>query len=150
MKLRILVGSGGRIMSLVLPFLVAGIVSNILWPHVFRLGFGMAGLIAGVALLLVGVPLWLYSVALILIDVPKKRLITRGPFRIVLHPLYTSVALLVLPGLGILLDTWLGAGVGLVLYISSRIFSPEEERILQKIFPKEYPEYRLKVIIPWL
>lgn len=32
------------------------------------------------------------------------------------HPLYTAVALLVLPWLGFLLNTWLGALVGVVPY----------------------------------
>jgi hypothetical protein len=36
------------------------------------------------------------------------------------HPLYTAVALLVVPWLGFLLDTWLGAVIGEGLYLASR------------------------------
>jgi protein-S-isoprenylcysteine O-methyltransferase Ste14 len=150
MKLKILVGMGGRIMSLTLPFIVVGIVANILWPRVFTLGFGTGGLIAGIVLLALGVPAWLTSVALVLIHVPKKRLITSGPFAVILHPMYTVVALLVLPGVGLVLDTWVGAGIGVALYVASRIYSPREEEILEKIFPTEYPAYRKRVLLPWL
>jgi protein-S-isoprenylcysteine O-methyltransferase Ste14 len=150
MKLKILVGMGGRIMSLTLPFIVVGIVANILWPRVFTLGFGTGGLIAGIVLLALGVPAWLTSVALVLIHVPKKRLITSGPFAVILHPMYTVVALLVLPGVGLVLDTWVGAGIGAALYVASRIYSPREEEILEKIFPTEYPAYRKRVLLPWL
>jgi protein-S-isoprenylcysteine O-methyltransferase Ste14 len=150
MKLKILVGSGDRIMSLTLPFLVVGVVANIIWPHVFTLGFGLGGLIAGIALLAVGVPVWLSSVALVLINVPKKKLITAGAFALLLHPMYTSVGLLVLPGVGLLLDSWVGAAIGVALYVSSRIFAPREDEILAKVFPTEYPEYRKRVLIPWL
>ena len=150
MKLKILVGSGDRIMSLTLPFLVIGILSNILWPRVFVLGFGTGGLAAGIVLLVVGVPIWLSSVALVLIYVPKKRLITNGPFALFLHPMYTAVSLLVLPGVGLVLDTWVGAGIGVVLYVASRIYSPREDEILEKFFPTEYPAYRKRVILPWL
>ena len=87
---------------------------------------------------------------LVLIRVPQKKLITNGPFALVRHPLYTSVALLVIPGRGLLFDTWVGAGIGAVLYVSSRIFSPSEERILQKVFLVEYPANRGKVLLPWL
>ena len=87
---------------------------------------------------------------LILVRVPQKKLITTGPFAVVLHPLYTSVALLVIPGLGLLFDSWVGAAIGVVLYISSRIFSPREEKILLQYFPQEYPAYRKKVLLPWL
>ena len=150
MKLKVLVGSGDRIMSLTLPFIVVGVVANILWPPAFALGFATGGLIAAIALLVIGVPIWLSSVALVLVNVPKKKLITTGAFAVLLHPMYTSVALLVLPGVGLLFDSWVGAGIGAVLYISSRIFSPGEDKILQKVFPSEYPAYRKRVFIPWL
>jgi protein-S-isoprenylcysteine O-methyltransferase Ste14 len=150
MKLKVLVGSGDRIMALTLPFLVVGVVANILWPSVFRLGFATGGLIAALVLLVIGVPVWLWSVALILVRVPQKKLITGGPFAVIPHPLYTSVALLVLPGVGLLLDTWVGIAVGAVLYASSRIFSPAEDRILEKYFPGEYPAWRRRLLLPWL
>jgi protein-S-isoprenylcysteine O-methyltransferase Ste14 len=150
MRLKVLVGEGRRIMTLTLPFAALGIVVNILRPAWFTLGFGTGGLVAGIVLLAVGVPTWLSSVALILIRVPQKKLITTGPFAVMLHPLYTSVALLVIPGLGLLLDTWVGFAIGAVLYVSSRIFSPGEEAILQKVFPSEYAAYRGKVLLPWL
>jgi protein-S-isoprenylcysteine O-methyltransferase Ste14 len=150
MKLKVLVGAGSRVMGLTLPFIVIGIVLNILRPVWFTLGFGTGGMIAGVVLLAIGVPVWISSVALILVRVPQKKLITTGPFAVVLHPLYTSVALLVIPGLGLLFDTWVGGGIGAVLYVSSRIFAPAEEAILLKVFPVEYPDYRKKVLLPWL
>ncbi|HUX20621.1 MAG TPA: methyltransferase [Spirochaetia bacterium] len=150
MKVKVLVGSGDRVMGLWVPFAVVGIVANILWPGVFTMGFGLVGRVVGVVVLVIGVPLWLTSVAQILILVPKKRLITTGPYAVMLHPLYTSVALLVVPGVGLLIDTWLGFALGAVLYISSRIFSPREETILASIFGAEYTAYRDKVIFPWL
>ena len=57
------------------------------------------------------------------------------------HPLYTGVALLVLPWIGFLFNTWLGVLIGIILYIGSRIFSPEEEEILSKTFGTTWDEY---------
>jgi protein-S-isoprenylcysteine O-methyltransferase Ste14 len=37
-----------------------------------------------------------------------------------------------------------------VLYISNRIFSVREEKLLEGFFPKEYAAYRGKVLLPWL
>ena len=150
MKLKALVGAGDRVMGLILPFIVVGVAANIIWPAVFRMASSMGGLIAGIVLLVIWVPLWLTSVVQILVYVPRKTLITNGPFRLMLHPLYTTVALLVFPGVGLVLDTWLGFALGAVLYVSSRIFSPSEEKLLAKYFPKEYPAYRGKVLLPWL
>jgi protein-S-isoprenylcysteine O-methyltransferase Ste14 len=150
MQLKVLVGAGSRVMGLTLPFAAVGIAANILRPQWFTLGFGTGGLIAAIVLLAIGVPAWISSAVLVALRVPQKKLITTGPFAVMLHPLYTSVALLVIPGLGLLFDTWVGAGIGAILYVSSRIFAPAEEVILMKFFPVEYPAYRKKVLLPWL
>jgi hypothetical protein len=44
------------------------------------------------------------------------------------------VAFLVLPGIGLLLNTWLGVLLGIILYIGSRLFSPEEEELLSQFW----------------
>ena len=71
--------------------------------------------------------MWIWSVVLILTRVPRGELITSGPYALVKHPLYTAVAVLVLPWIGFLFNTWLGALIGVALYIGSRIFAPAEE-----------------------
>jgi protein-S-isoprenylcysteine O-methyltransferase Ste14 len=103
-----------------------------------------------IVVLVPGIIIWLWSVALILIRVPRKQLITGGPYSLVKHPLYSSVALLVLPWIGFLLNTWLGLLVGLVLYVAARMFAPEEERTLAKTFGAAWDAYSNTVKIPWL
>jgi protein-S-isoprenylcysteine O-methyltransferase Ste14 len=69
---------------------------------------------------------------------------------LVKHPLYTAVALIVLPWIGFLLNTWLGALIGIVLYIGSRIYAPAEEASLSATFGAKWDEYCSAVKIPWL
>jgi len=151
MKLKILVGSGRKIGLFTLPFLAAGVTLNVLFPKFFGVG-GPTDTLRWVsaAILVPGVVIWIWSVVLILVKVPRHELITTGPYALVLHPLYTGVALLVLPWVGFLLNTWLGLLTGLVVYIGSRIWSPEEEKILAKIFGESWDQYRKKVLLPWL
>ncbi len=150
MRVRALVGAGDRIVLAMLPFAVAGIVANVVWPDVFRIGSESVGTVIGLVLLAVGVPLWVMSVAQILMYVPRGKLITTGPYALLLHPIYTSVSLLVIPGVGLVLDSWVGFAIGAALYASSRAFSGREERQLAESFPMEYPAYRAKVLLPWL
>jgi protein-S-isoprenylcysteine O-methyltransferase Ste14 len=151
MKLKELVGSGEKIGLLTLPFLILGLVLNIKFPSFFNVGGPSTVLkVISILLLIPGIAIWIWSVILILTKVPKKELITNGPYSLVKHPLYTGVALLVLPWLGLLFDTWLGVVIGIVLYVGSRIFSPEEEKILSKTFGATWDEYCRKVKIPWL
>jgi protein-S-isoprenylcysteine O-methyltransferase Ste14 len=100
--------------------------------------------------LIVGFINWIWTVVLILTKIPKKQLITTGPYAIVKHPLYAGVALLVLPWAGFMLHTWLGVVLGIVVYVGSRIFSPEEEKLLSRIFGMEWEEYNKKVMLPWI
>jgi len=151
MKLKELVGSGEKIGLLLLPFLIVGLILNILFPSLFSVG-GPATVLKVIStiILIVGVVIWLWSVALILIRVPRKQLITSGPYAFVKHPLYTGVALLVLPWLGFLFNSWLGVLIGIVMYAGSRMFSPAEEVILSKTFGAAWEDYCGKVKIPWL
>lgn len=151
MKLKVLVGSGHRIMLLTLPFLVAGLVLNIMFPSWFSVGGPPLALkVASMVLLVPGVAIWAWSVILILTRVPRQELITDGPYSIVKHPLYTAVALLVLPWVGFLFNTWLGVLIGIVLYVGSRAFAPEEERGLAGTFGAAWDEYCRKVKLAWL
>jgi protein-S-isoprenylcysteine O-methyltransferase Ste14 len=152
MKLKTLIGSGDKIMLLTLPFLVIGLILNIAFPSAFSVGGPPSALkVISIIILIPGVILWLWSVVLILTKVPREELITNGPYSLVKHPIYTGVALLVLPWIGFVVNTWLGVLVGLALYIASRMFSPEEEKMLSTTFGTAWDEYcNNKVRMPWL
>jgi protein-S-isoprenylcysteine O-methyltransferase Ste14 len=150
-KLATLVGSGHKIALFALPVLALGLALNIARPAWFGVGGpAPAVLLVASVTLGAGVVIWLWSAFLIVTRVPRGELITHGPYALLKHPLYTGVALLVLPSVGLLLDSWLGALVGLVMYIGSRRFSPEEERSLSETFGAAWDDYCKRVKIPWL
>jgi len=151
MKLKALVGSGDKVILFTLPFLVIGLVLNILFPAWFSVGGPSSVLkVISIIVLVPGVVIWLWSVVLILIKVPQNQLITSGPYALMKHPIYTGFGLLVLPWLGFLFNTWLGVLVGIALYIGSRLFSPEEEAVLSKTFGTTWDEYIKNVKMVWL
>lgn len=151
MDLRALVGSGDRIGLFTLPFVIVGLILNIAYPALFDVGGPPTALaVVSVVVLIAGVTTWIWSVLLILTKVPRVELITSGPYSLVKHPLYTAVAVLLLPWLGFLLNTWLGALIGVALYVGSRIFAPAEEASLSKTFGAKWDEYCSTVMIPWL
>jgi len=151
LDLKTLVGSGERIGLLTLPFLVVGVALSVLRPSLFSVGGPPAALaVLSTAVLIPGITIWLWSVVLILTKVPKGELITGGPYSLVKHPLYTAVGLLVLPWIGFLFNTWFGAVIGVVVYVGSRIFAPEEERTLGQTFGAGWDEYCDTVKLRWL
>ena len=151
MSLKNLIGSGDRIGLFVAPFAIVGLILNIADPSLFGVGGPPAWLRAvSIAILVPGLIIWIWTVMLILANVPRGRLITGGPYAWVKHPLYTAVAFLVLPWVGFLLDTWLGLALGVILYIGSRMFAPAEEASLSRSFGGAWLDYDHRIKLPWL
>jgi len=149
--LKRLVGSGDRIGMLLLPFLVIGLALNLAFPRLFDVGGPSETLrVISIAVLGLGIVIWIWSAVLILTNVPRQRLITTGPYAFVKHPLYTGVAVLVLPWFGFLLNTWLGLALGIVLYIGDRLFAAEEEAVLAERFGPRWDAYSRQVLLPWV
>jgi protein-S-isoprenylcysteine O-methyltransferase Ste14 len=151
MKLKTLVGSGEKIGLFTLPFLVVGLGLNILYPSLFSVGEPpIIFKVISIFILILGVIIWAWSAALIITKVPRKELITNGPFSLVKHPLYTDISLFVLPWIGFLLNSWLGVLLGIIVYIGTRKYAPKEEEILSKAFGAAWKDHVNKIKIPWL
>jgi protein-S-isoprenylcysteine O-methyltransferase Ste14 len=81
----------------------------------------------------------------------NHELIVRGPYRLVRHPIYTAL-------MAMLIATWMEqshiAGmIGLLLtFISFWIKLGQEEEVMHKQFPKQYPAYQLRTkrIVPFI
>jgi protein-S-isoprenylcysteine O-methyltransferase Ste14 len=78
-------------------------------------------------------------------------LITRGPYRIVRHPIYTGILVGVLGtfiGTGRVREAVLLLLAGLAVFMKISV----EERLMLRQFPEAYPEYRrrTRAIIPFL
>jgi protein-S-isoprenylcysteine O-methyltransferase Ste14 len=139
--LRNLVGSGDRIALATLPFIVLGVGLGLVNPSLVSFAAPEWFRLTSIVVLVLGAVVWAWTVVLILTNVPKGRLITSGPYAWVKHPLYTSVALLVLPWLGFALETWLGLALGVVLYLVSRRFARDEETALLRSFGQAWRDY---------
>jgi protein-S-isoprenylcysteine O-methyltransferase Ste14 len=151
MRVKDLVGSGDRIVLATSPFVVVGVVLNVAFPAFFSVG-GPAGWLrfVSIAALAIGLVVWAWSVVLLLTRVPRGALITSGPYAVVRHPLYTGVALLVVPSIGFLLNIWLGAALGIVLYLAARRYEPAEDEELAARFGPAWAAYADGVAVPWL
>jgi protein-S-isoprenylcysteine O-methyltransferase Ste14 len=151
MNIKELIGIGNKTSRIIFPIIIIGIVINILFPSYFFIG-GPSSLVLIISaiVLILGLINCIWSQILILINVPKHKLITSGPFSIVKHPLYTGVSLLVVPWVGFILNTWLGVVIGIILFIILRTYAPEEEKKLSNIFGNAWTEYTKEVRIPWL
>lgn len=97
-------------------------------------------------LFVIGMVLWISSAVMMLLYFPKGKLITSGPFRFFLNPLYNAFMLFLLPALALHLNSWIYFGASIVFYIAQNVLCKAEEKYLIETFGKEYEDYRKKVI----
>jgi protein-S-isoprenylcysteine O-methyltransferase Ste14 len=81
----------------------------------------------------------------------KHELVTRGPYRLVRHPIYTGLLAMFL-GAAIYLGPLVGFIGVLSLFMSFWIKSRQEEMLMTKHFKSEYTNYkkRTKALIPFI
>jgi protein-S-isoprenylcysteine O-methyltransferase Ste14 len=148
-------GVGGVGPKIILPMIIMlalTIEISILYRPAFDFSFlsRELTLALGVLLLVIGVPLWLWSVMTFFIAYQKKELATGGPYKLMPNPVYSSWIVFIVPAIALLLNFWLVLATSVVMYLCQVRFIHEEDDYLRNQFGKKYEEYRKKVLIKWL
>jgi len=139
-------GIGPKIARVVIPFLIISIILSILFPGIFNFGKEMQEpfLIAGIVLLVVAIIWYVATLAVMAQAIKNNRLVTRGVYRFCRNPLYFALLILLLPGLGLVLNSWIILVASILGCIRFRKFIHEEEEMLDRIFGNDYQNYKTR------
>ena len=148
-KLKGIEGAGPKIMApLIVTFAVTAWISYAYQPAFnYPIEIYEITVALGALLLVIGVPFWLLSVALFLPAWFSGRLETRGPFAVMMNPIYGSWVVLIIPGISLVVSWWPILLTSVVTYAAHRMFIHEEDEFLRQKFDGQYEEYRKKVLI---
>ena len=137
-------GVGPKIGRIVLPYLTVTIALTIIFPGIFCFGsdFREPLMIAGIVLLIIALVFYFSTLKLMLPGIRENRLITTGAYRLCRNPLYAALILFFVPGLALLLNSWLILTTCIIAYLVFRKYVHEEEEILERIFGDEFRKYR--------
>jgi protein-S-isoprenylcysteine O-methyltransferase Ste14 len=130
----------------------AALAATLAWPSAFAIAVLPYPYLAvgGGILLAIGV-LW-YTIAVRAIHkaYQEQRLVTDGIYALCRHPIYAGWVLLILPALGLLMNSWLLLSAAAVMYVLTRIHVRREEENLQAQFGDRYLDYqrRTNAIFP--
>jgi len=113
----------------------------------FTVAPGPALLAAGAALTALGLAVLLSSGLRVLKAFREQRLLTDGLFAVFPNPMYASFVLAIVPGLALVLDSWLVLTGSAVVYALFRVLVPGEDRWLQEKFGAQYAAYRRRVLV---
>ena len=107
----------------------------------WTLGLGVAIVLAGIALRAWAIfSLGRYFRRTVTIE-PGQRIVRRGPYRMLRHPSYTGIFLM-LAGFGLAFGSWVSAGVALlIVYVGMLPRIRVEERALSQAFGADYTDY---------
>ncbi len=146
-----LMGVAGKIMFVLLISLVVTEGISLLLVPAFRITKGYNSIvIIAVVLAIVGFSLNLIAAFGMLSAHKKGRLATRGLYALFLNPMYTFQILLTVPGLLLLLNSWLTLLTIIPTFIAFKVFAKEEEKYLEEEFGVQYKEYKKKVLFRFL
>ena len=90
--------------------------------------------VLGVSLIAVGIPFYLVAVVAVMRAYNSDKLVTHGVYGFCRHPLYASWAVLIAPGVVLLIGTWLGLTVPVFMCLVLRRLVQSEEQYLQDVF----------------
>ncbi len=98
----------------------------------------------GAALLAVGLPFFVWSLVILNRGFPEGRLFTEGPYRFCRHPVYGCWVVFNVPGIILLVGTWLGFIVVALMYVTVRVLARTEERFLARTFGDQWEAYKAR------
>ncbi len=106
---------------------------------------------AGIILIVIGVPFFIASAIGVSKAYNADKLITGGVYRCCRHPLYASWVVFIVPGIILLLNTWLGLILPIIMYVLLFILVKKEEEYLAERFGIVYRDYKNKIpcILPY-
>lgn len=114
---------------------------------VFEIGFLPSWFLyaLGTILILIGVPFFLISAITVMRAYNADALVTDGIFRKCRHPLYAAWVVFIVPGIVLLLKSWIMLTTPIFMYLILRLLVKKEEVYLENVFGSEYREYIEKV-----
>lgn len=132
-------------MSILFAFLIYAYSSD--YPQNFQMGHIPATVrnVLGYVLIVLGIPLWILSGVTVIKGFKAAKFCTTGVYEICRHPLYASWTILIVPGIVLLSDNWLGLAIPLMMIILLKLMVREEEAWLEKRFGASYRAYKNRV-----
>lgn len=107
--------------------------------------------ILGSILIAVGVAFYITSVFFLTKAFRSNKLVTTGPYSICRHPLYTSWVIFIVPGVCLLMKSWILLTIPIFMYIILSNLIKKEEIYLENVFGAEYNDYQknIPLILPY-
>ncbi len=140
-------GSGPIFAALSIGYGMVTIVISRYFHPVFQIDFVPHRflIILGMALIVIGIPFYIISAKTVMRAYNADKLVTNGIYRCCRHPLYASWVVFIVPGIALLVNSWIALTIPIFMYLILRQLVKKEENYLESVFGSGYREYKKKV-----
>jgi len=144
-------GAAPQIASLTFLYLLISFIISSLMKPAFQINSDNRVLTAiGLILIVPGIIMVAVSGRMVLRSFNENTLMRTGLYRVFRNPMYAAYFLFIIPGICLLLNSWLVLTTIPVNYVLFQIFIQKEYIYLREKFGKEYEEYLKTVLIKFL
>jgi protein-S-isoprenylcysteine O-methyltransferase Ste14 len=135
-----------------IAYLAAAIIIDLVFTPVFKITATAYStlLIIGIAAAVAGFSLNMAAAIGMLKAYQSGSLATTGLYRIFRDPMYVFQIFVTLPGILLLLNSWLALSAVIPSYIAYRLFVRQEHEYLLEKFGDEYRRYQNKIMIKFI
>jgi protein-S-isoprenylcysteine O-methyltransferase Ste14 len=137
-------GVGPKIGRIFIPWLILVIVISIVFKNsftFFEIDYSLL-LYKGIGLVIIGLLMYFITLPNLLKGLKEMKLVTNGAFYLCCNPLYTSIILFIIPGISLLMNSWLVLTTSVVGYILFKMHIKAEYAEMEKFFGDEYRKYK--------
>ncbi len=145
-------GVAPQIASLTFAYLIIAAIIDSLNSPLFNITNESAATlaIAGIILIVLGAAMVLYCGRKLLKSFKNDKLMTDGLYKIFRNPMYAAYLLFIIPGICLILNSWLVLSTILVNYILFKILIQKEYKYLEEKFGDAYKKYLSAVWLKFL
>lgn len=139
-------GIGPKLGSFVVPWLALTIFFSLKFKSTFTYLENKSAtlFIMGIAFVFIGSLLYVFTIPALMKGLKETRLVTTGTFYLCCNPLYSSILFFILPGISLLMNSWLVLTTSVSGFILLKIFIRSEYAEMEKFFGDEYRKYRTR------
>jgi protein-S-isoprenylcysteine O-methyltransferase Ste14 len=144
MKKLSFLGAGPKIARIMLPWLALTIFLTIMKKELFVFSGGGSRFIRDAGFIVLGAGLIFYFITVrgLLKGLKETKLMTTGGYFLCQNPLYASLILLIIPGMALLLNSWLILTTSVIGFIMFKLHIKSEYSDLERVFGESYLKYK--------
>lgn len=137
-------GIGPKIGAVALPWLALSIFFSARFKSSFQFSVDENRILffTGLVMLVAGVAMYFLTVLVLLKGLKETKLITRRGYYLCRNPLYASILLFIVPGISLMMNSWLVLTTTLAGFVMFKIFIKNESEEMEKFFGDEYRQYK--------